>query len=570
MSRIKLNFYLDNQLIGAANNWQGISIAMTFGDEVQPEIETDELEFVLEESKTIRKWVQDGINGGGTGIYEPPELRIEIASGTGAITVFTGILDMVNDMKFIDKNKILVKLQKQGGTNQLTERSQAISFAYLHSIGEIKNSDFLNVSYVLAHIPDYQAVVMISISIYILIREVTASIRRISEIIADVSGETAGGLSGFIGAGILAAIKVIAQAVYIALLIIALINLIKTVIENLISPKRDFKCMNLQLLLEKGAEHLGYTFESTFFDDPDMRKLVILPVKEDSPNKIPDNGFPTNKGQLYTYYDMLQFFKKLINGKTVVRNGKIIIERRDFFDNQTSYVLPNILLNDFSYNANEIKSNFNLQFQVDERDDLTLIDYEVNKTTFQRITEPKVIKNKKNVMIKDLEQVNLPVALPTRKEGLTRVEKIILRLAKLIDKFVKGNKFSSQITGRIGALHLANDFTSVPKLIPIDGKSVDPGYRSIMNAEVLHDKFYFINSFVPVPVNHNQYKKFEGIRIPFCFEDYVTLSDNSFFTTSDGKQGKFERIEGNPDGTFADVDFRIKEVFTNNLKDKIV
>ena len=95
MSRIKLNFYLDNQLIGAANNWQGITIAMTFGDEVQPEIETDEMEFVLEESKTIRQWVQDGINGSGTGIYEPPELRIEIASGTGILTVFTGILDMV-------------------------------------------------------------------------------------------------------------------------------------------------------------------------------------------------------------------------------------------------------------------------------------------------------------------------------------------------------------------------------------------------------------------------------------------------------------------------------------------
>ena len=570
MSRIKLNFYLDNQLIGAANNWQGISIAMTFGDEVQPQIETDELEFVLEESKKIRQWVQDGINGGGTGIYEPPELRIEIASGTGTLTVFTGILDMVNDMKFIDKNKILVKLKKQGGTNQLTERSQAISFAYLHSIGEIKNSDFAKVSYVLAHIPDYLAVITIGISIYIMTREVISIARRIADIIGDGLGETGGSILGFIGAAIMLVIKIAAQVVYIVAVVFALKELIKLIIENLISKKRDFKCMRLQLLLEKGAEHLGYTFESTFFDDPDMRKLVILPVKEDSPERIVDNGFPTNKGQLYTYYDMLQFFKKLINGKTVVRNEKIIIERRDFFDNQTSYVLPNVLLNEFSYNANEIKSNFNLQFQVDERDDLTLIDYEVNKTTFQRITEPKIIKNKKNIMIKDLEQVNLPVALPSRKAELTRVEKIILRLAKLIDKFVKGNKFSNQITGRIGALHLANDFTSVPKLIPLDGKSVDSDYRSIMNAEVLHDKFYFINSFVPVPVNHNQYKKFEGIRIPFCFEDYVTLSENSFFTTADGKKGKFERIEGNPDGTFADVDFRIKEVFTNNLKDRIV
>ena len=130
MSRIKLNFYLDNQLIGAANNWQGITMAMTFGDEVQPAIETDELEFVLNENSKIRQWLEDGISGSGTGIYEPPELRIEITNGTSQLTVFTGILDMVNDMKFIDCNKILVKLKKQGGTNQLTESSQAISFAY--------------------------------------------------------------------------------------------------------------------------------------------------------------------------------------------------------------------------------------------------------------------------------------------------------------------------------------------------------------------------------------------------------------------------------------------------------
>ncbi len=570
MSRIKLNFYLDNQLVGVANNWQGITIAMTFGDEIQPAIETDELEFVLDESDKIRQWVQDGINGIGVGIYEPPELKIEIVSGTGAITVFTGILDMPNDMKFIDCNKILVKLKKQGGTNQLTERSQAISFAYLYSKGEIKDSDFVNISYVLAHIPDYQAVVIISISLFILIKEIIQSIQRTANIIIDVSGETAGGVTGGLGATIIQIAKAIVEIVYLTIIIFAVIRLIKDIIDNLISKKRDFKAMRLQLLLEKGAAHLGYTFESTVFNDPNWQKLIILPIKEDSSTTILDKGFPTNKGQLYTYYDLLQFFKKLINGKIVVRNGKIKIERKDFFDNQTSYVLPNVLLNEFAYNANEIKSNFNLQFQIDEKDDTTLINYEVNKTTFQRITEPKIIKNRKNVMIKDLEQINLPVSLPSRKKGLTRVEKIILSLAKIVDIFVKGNFYSNQVTGRVGALHLANDYTGVPKIIPTDGKLVHPNYKSIMNAEILHTDYYFINSFVPTPINHSQYKKFENIRIPFCFQDYVTLADNSFFTTSDGKQGKFERIEGNPDGTWADVDFRIKEIFTRNLKDKIV
>lgn len=569
MSRIKLNFYLDNQLVGAANNWQGITIAMTFGDEVQPAIETDELEFVLEESSKIRQWIEDGINGSGVGIYEPPELRIEITDGIGILTVFTGILDMPNDMKLIDCNKVLVKLKKQGGTNQLTERSQAISFAYLHSKGEITSSDFVNISYVLAHIPDYQAVVMLSISVFMIIKTTEEVIKEFAKATSDLVTALS---PPFPSTGqLLSAIaKTIIITAYLVLLVIAVIKLMNEIINNLVSKKRDFKGMKLQVLLEKGAGHLGYTFESTVFNDVNWQNLIILPIKEDSPTKITDTGFPTNKGQLYTYYDLLQFFKKLINGKTVVRNGIIKIERRDFWSNQTSYVLPNVLLNEFAYNANEIKANFNLQFQIDEKDDLTLIDYETNKTTFQRTTEPKVIINKKNVLIKELEQVNLPVALPSRKEGLTVVEDIILSIAKLVDVFVGGNLFSSQITGRIGALHLANDFTGVPKIIPTDGKSVHASYRSIMSAEILHDDFYFINSFVPVPVNYSQFKKLENIRIPFCFGDYVTLADNSWFTTSDGKQGKFERIEGTPDGGFADVDFRIKEIFTKNLRDVIV
>ncbi|MGR3177511.1 MAG: hypothetical protein ACUZ8E_05605, partial [Candidatus Anammoxibacter sp.] len=69
MSRIKLNFFLDNQLIGVANKWQGMNIALIFEDEnIQPSIETDELEFVLVENKIIRKWVSDGLVGG-VGIF---------------------------------------------------------------------------------------------------------------------------------------------------------------------------------------------------------------------------------------------------------------------------------------------------------------------------------------------------------------------------------------------------------------------------------------------------------------------------------------------------------------------
>ena len=574
MSRNKVNFYLNNQLVGNANNWQGISISLDFDNEnVQPSIESDSLEFVLTESNIIRKYVQDGIDGTGVGIYEPMECRIELASGGNTLTVFTGLLDMVNDMQFIDKNRVLVKLIKKGGLDQLTERSQAISFAFLVSKGEIVPADFIPIKYVQAHIPDFREVIILSIVIFIMIKEIQEQVKRLLDDIAIISGVGVSGITGPIGALIILIAKIATEIVYIVFMIISLRELMTQLIENLVAPLQTHRGMKLRTLLEKGAAHLGYTFESSFFNDAFLDTLAILPIKERKPRPFgfAELGFPTNKGGLYTYFEMLQFFKQLVNGKLVVRDDKIIIERRDFFDNLTTYQLPDVELRESRFNSDEISGNLNIEFLIDEIDDTTLLNYAANDTTFQRITEPKIVVDKQNVQIKGLERVGLPVSLPSRKASLTSVERTILEVARLVDLFVGGNFFSSQITGRLGVLHLGNDFTGVPKLIPLtnDGKVLF-NFRQVMSAKILHDRFYLINSFVPDPVNNNQYRRHQQVTIPFCFEDYVTLSENGGFTTVDGQEGKFEKIEGNPDAGSAVVDFRIKEVFTNNLKDEIV
>ncbi len=576
MSRTKLNFYLNNQLVGNANNWPGISMSLDFNNDgagpftVQPAIQTDSLEFVLTENNIIRDYIQNGVNGGGPGIYEPMELRIELASSGNAIDVFEGLLDMVNDMQFIDKNKVLVKLVKKSSTERLNERTQAISFAFLESKGEITNADYEDVKYVLAHIPDFREVIMIAITIFLLIKEIAEQVKRVIDLVGELAALTASGLTGFVGALILLLVKTVTEIVYTFIIILALKELMIQLIGNLVAPLRTHKGMKLRTLLEKGATHLGYTFKSSEFNDPFFDSLTILPIKEKAPLPIGEKGFPTNKGGLYLYFEMLQFYKQLINGKIVVRGTEIIIERRDFFDTQTSFVLPDIKLLESRFNAEEIQANLNIQFLLDEKDDTTLINYVVNNTTFQKTTEPKIVVEKRNVQIKGLEQQNLPVSLPTRKESLTVVEAILLEVAQLVDIYGGGNFFTSQITGRLGVLHLANDFTGVPKIVPIALGKVRPDYRTLMSAKVLHDKYYFINSFTPDPINHNQYRRHQGVLIPFCFEDYVTLSENPGFTTVDGREGKFEKIEGNPNSGSAKVDIRIKEVFTNNLKDTII
>ena len=581
MSRIILNFFLNGNQVDPPNNWEQISMTLDFNNDgdgpitVQPVISTDNLQFVLSTSGIVRKWIQDGVDGTGVGIYEPMEMRIELSSGGSNLTVFEGLLDMVNNMVFVEKNQTFLKLVKKGGADQLTDRSQAISFAFLESKGEITTADYVKIKYVLAHVPDFQEVLIISISIFIMIKEIREQIKRILDLITDIAGETAGGFIGLLGALILLIGRTIAEVVYVAIITIAVRDLMTQLIDNLVSKEQIHLGMKLKVLLEKGATHLGYTFESSEFNDPLFESLVILPIKEKAPNPLGlfETGFPTNKGGLYTYLEMLEFYKKLINGKIVVRDNKIIVERRDFFDNPSSFVLPSVLLDEFQYNADEIQGNLNIQFLIDEKDDTTLINYQTNNTTFQRITEPKIIGNKQNVQIKGLEQVNLPVSLPTRKTSLTSVEKILLKVAKLVDVFAGGNTFSSKITGRFGALHLANDFTGTPKLIPVAAFKVRPNHKTIMSAKVLHDKYYFINSFTIDPVtgeNRNQFRRHTGLKIKFCFEDYIALSQDNGFTTANGEVGVFEKIEGHPESGSAEVDIRIKDVFTTNLKDKIV
>jgi len=578
MSRAKLNFFLNNQQVDPPANWQGISMTLDFNNDgdgpftVQPEISTDSLEFVLNSSGVVRQWVQDGIAGSGPGIYEPMELRIELASGGSNTEVFNGLLDMVNDMQFIDKNKVLVKIIKKGGVNQLAERAQAISFAFLFARGEITSADFVRIRYVQAHIPDFREILIISLAIFVLVKEISERIKRVIDLTVDIVTITVGGgLTGGLGAILLLAGRTLTEIAYTVLIIIALKELITDLINNLVAKQRIHLGMRLSTLLQKGAAHLGYTFESSEFNSPFFNGLTILPVKEKAPSSTGagETGFPTNKGGLYTYFEMLQFYKQLINGKIVVRGNKIIIERRDFFDNPTNFKLPDVKLDEFRYNAEEIQGNLNIQFLIDEKDHTTLLNYEENNTTFQRITEPKIVNNAQNVQIKGLESVNLPVSLPNRKTKLTSVEKVLLDVARLVDTFIGGNFFSNKITGRFGVLHLGNDFTGVPKLVPIAVEKVSASYLTIMSAKVLHDNYYFINSFTPVPVNHNQFRRHVRLKIPFCFEDYITLSENPGFTTANGEEGVFEKIEGHPDSGSAEVDIRIKDVFTTNLKDRI-
>ena len=91
-----------------------------------------------------------------------------------------------------------------------------------------------------------------------------------------------------------------------------------------------------------------------------------------------------------------------------------------------------------------------------------------------------------------------------------------------------------------------------------------------LNASDFWD-FHVINSFVETADDagnlvHNQNKVFEGVTINFCYDDWIRLQNNNKFNTNTGAIGEMLEIEWDLHKDTAVVTYKIKELYTKNLK----
>jgi hypothetical protein len=337
-----------------------------------------------------------------------------------------------------------------------------------------------------------------------------------------------------------------------------------------------------------------------------------------SPNKAKQRGY-----YLGTFGQLLRELKEFFNAKIVIIDGILHLERRDWNISQPDYTLPPVEIDTYTTNAQEIISNYLIQWNFDTNDKNTLQNYIGQIGQF--ITEPKTYINKDLVLMKNLKEVRFPFAMGRRKEDLTIVEKIfdkllksvqpaINLLVKAINLAIKGlnviiktirkilkilktlginllKKFNPQpikpiqapqlaniIENRIGALLIENDIITVPKLLLLDIDENNPkntkipvNYRDELNVVTLWNKFHSIESFVPTSEkpNANQYKIYFVDKVPFCHEDYRKLRKNNYIYYN-GKVAEVIDLKWNFAEQTAEIRFKINELYTNNLQLKIL
>jgi len=171
-------------------------------------------------------------------------------------------------------------------------------------------------------------------------------------------------------------------------------------------------------------------------------------------------------------------------------------------------------------------------------------------------------------------RVDIPYDLGNRKNTLNNLELFALELFDRIEDFLNFFGSNSNLTGFItqiiGVNMLETDRVDVPKLMKLTGNNrLQANNRTVWSAKYLYDNYHNQGSFV-LNNSGNQYLLYKNVRVPFGFTEFNQLTQNSYFSDSDGRLCKVEQIVWNVSQDFALIDYRVKEKYTANLQETYI
>jgi hypothetical protein len=583
MAKQNISFELDGEPGGTPANLEGINLSAKWGTrdgQEESEISTDSIEFVLEDAKKLIQHVNGGLSGG-VGIFEGVPYKIDL----NGQNIFNGYVDLSDDAEFIENEKVIANIVKQGGVDWLNDIADGISFGALRQLGFIKDSDYVSVPYVLNYRPEAFILGQLSIAIYLLQKELIQSIKDTADRTADVIEAATPSISAVgpvynIGKIITTSLLLTAQIVYSTAIVIALVRTITDLVNQFFPPIRRYRAMTVKRMFETGLSFFGLDFKSTIFDSGDWSKTVYLPNKSERGGILGSTdsfGHPNQKSPIYNFGDFIRTMIEVFNADFRIDGETFIFERRDYWDSLSTYVLPNVetnqsaRLSELQYNTSEFVKNYFISFQTDVQDQNTLENF--IGTNYQIISEPVVVNKSKMIAGKGLAQIRPPFALGTRKNELTVYEKTLNLLCKLTDTVVNllggRSKLSSIISDRVGMMQLSDDTIGVDKLLFMSGENMETVQPTAKN---LWESFHFIESFAEIndsktgEIVHNQHIIRNAEKVPFCLSDWNELLGNNKFITEDGKEGEILSIDWNFQNGFANIQYKIKQLYTKNVK----
>ena len=562
----KTIFKLNGEVIESPIERDKVTIQVNFEDSVQGNVETSSFTFVNEAFTKINDWNKAGLNGG-VGILEGIPFDISIQSPNENLNVFNGSLQPSSYENLTpDEPKILMQPIATDGLNNLSERLEGLTFSFLESIGAIRNSDYKEVNIIVEKKITVVEEVIIVISIYLMLKEFFEAIRRIQQNIATIIALLSTSLAGQIPALIFQILSAAFELAYITSMTIAIKDLVLQITSNLLPIPKKRKGIVLRTALEKAFEYLGYNFISSIED----LEYTYFPSKADGRQ---DKGIPFDSDFGFVVSEFVDLCNTMFNCEIVVigNDVRMITENDPFLENQSTFVLPDVIEQPFSYNIADLKESRFISFNNDISDEYTVSNW--TGTSYIVTTKPITSINPKNVEIKGFDEIKIPLALGNRKDQLSSLEKalnLFFKSVGLVLSLFGDNQTQNLISNRVGLLKVSNEFFDVPKILKINNNGkLSSNYRNELSAKYLYDKYINTKSFVANDFK-KQRKLFEGVVIPFSFANYKEVLQNSYFTTNDGKRGKINSLIWSIDNDTAEIDYYIEEIYTKNLTEEFI
>ena len=631
---MRARFFINGEEVNEPNNYQELSIQLNFdSDNPNAVVSTNEWELGVGRRNTrtdlanvANNHITNGLTGN-VGVFEGMPFVIRVEDGQQSNIVFDGFLDLSNALVSCDL--VTAPAIEQKSIDWLNEVADSFTFEYLASNtvpvsqGGIRPNDYTLVPYIISEIPNNKDVVIALGNTLVVTLQLRAEVQGFIEFLIKIGNpfETITGI-----------LQIIARITFIVALIITLVKFLQQVFNLIIQPVKYHAGMYALEQCQKAAKHLGLTFKSSILEGK-YKELLILPEKrqqiinEDKDgilgflkqDKTVQEGF--YKG---TFGDLLRQLKIMFNAKIILQGDVIRLEREDYNNSTGLYQIPDVDVDSYRFNSEDLKSNYTIDFSTDINDKNTINEYE--GTSIQVQTLPKVKTNKGMVLNKGFEQINLQFALGKRKTEYTLPERIFLSFYSVADRvvnaineviqefyriYVKAVKevakiqkalklvgikyqpnqklvsvppprllptFSQVITNRIGMLKMENDFLTVPKMLMITPKSnpinniLRSDNETMLSAEKLWNDYHSITSFDSQKYSqNNQYYKYSIDQVPFCFEDYQKVKENNKVIAPNGVDvGLIDSLEWNFYNQTASIQYRVNKVYTNNLKTQIL
>lgn len=455
----KMDFGQGFVTVPPPRNWKEMRVQLIFTQgEMEAQLQSIVFEWVNKNADRIKQYINSGLTGG-AGIFEGIGLRIY--AGSNNTMIFDGCLDLANTSLEIETGIIKSPIKESGRIDWLNDVAQSITFEYLtDSIHngkpyQITTADYKQVPYCISTIPNYTQAMLLSISLFIVVKEAVDVICKIESLIARMIGQ---GLSWI--QLIFTIIEAVLYIIYLIAIIIAAAKLMHELMDNIIQPKKTKLAMREVDLWVKGCKYFGLNFASTIYgyNAPDGYKgryadMTLIPKKI-----LKFNGDPslenylrppdeTNATDSYGYYEgtfkqFIDDMKLVYNGDVVIRNGTLYFEEVHHWNKVDPFVLPNegnvgYTFNypaPYSTNASEIPAVYIVQFAKDEQDLNTYNDYTGTYCIAQ--TTPNVVRNQKNQLLSGSVNIQLPFAQARRKMGMTKMEKRLLGILRDFNRYI--------------------------------------------------------------------------------------------------------------------------------------